>query len=451
MKQVSEKRGGFTSSMGFILAATGSAVGLGNLWKFPYLAGKNGGAIFLFIYLAFIFILGIPITLGEMAIGRNTKLNPIGAYQKLNKKYTFIGISGVACAFIILCYYSVIGGWVLKYIASYITNATMDDASAYFQNFIQSSAEPVVWHLLFMAMTCLIVVGGVSQGIEKASKIMLPLLFFFIVVLAIRAIFLPGSAEGIKYFLIPNFAAINSFSDFANILLAAMGQVFFSLSLGMGAMITYGSYLQKGANLQKDSTIIASLDSLFAILAGFAILPAVFAFGYEPTAGPGLIFETLPKVFESMPFGGVFGFIFFVLVFFAAITSSVSLLEVVTSFCIDNFKMKRITASILLSVIMGVIGIFAALSFGPLSNVQLFGNTIFDVMSFISDKLLMPFGAFFMCIFIGHVWGVDAISDEITNQNTIAFKWRKLFGIIMKYIAPAIIFIIFITSFIPTK
>lgn len=446
MEKKHKSRGKFTSSLGFILAATGASVGLGNLWKFPYVAGESGGAIFLFIYLFFVLILGVPITIGEMAIGRKTKLNPIGAYEKLNKNSKFIGVIGVVCAFIIFSYYSVIGGWVLKYLFNYLTGHHIKDSSAFFSSFISSPVEPIVWHLIFMASACIIVIGGIAKGIERASKILLPALFVFIIIIAIRSLTLDGAMEGVKYFIVPDFKAIDSFSSLAKVLLAAMGQVFFSLSLGMGAMITYGSYLSKNENLQKSSVIITALDSVVAILAGFAILPAVFALGFKPSAGPGLLFETLPKVFKEMPLGNVFGIIFFALVFFAAVTSLVALLEVVTSYCIDNLKMKRKTASILVSSIGGFIGIFAALSFGPLSNVKIFGNTIFDILSFVSDKILMPLGGLLLCIFIGYIWGIDNISDEITNKGTIKFRWKKLFSIIMKFIAPILIIIIFIAS-----
>lgn len=442
------KRGRFSSSLGFILAATGSAVGLGNLWKFPYIAGQSGGAVFLIAYLIFIFGLGAPIMLGEMAIGRKTRLNPIGAYHKLDKRFTFIGIIGVVCAFVILSYYSVIGGWVLKYIFTYISGQQIQDSTAFFETFIQAPTEPILWHILFMTITCLIVIGGISNGIERTSKIMLPALFVFIIVIVLRSVTLPNAMEGIRYFVVPNFSDIDSFSKLSNILLSAMGQVFFSLSLGMGAIITYGSYLKKDANLQSSAIIIPALDSMVALLAGFAILPAVFSFGFEPTAGPGLLFETLPMVFENMPFGIVFAILFFVLVFFAAITSSVSLLEVVTSFCIDNLHMKRKTASILVALAMTLIGTFAALSFGVLSDVQLFGYNFFNLLSFLSDKILMPIGGLFMCIFVGHVWGIDNASEEITNQGTKAFRWKGIFSVVLKYIAPAIIAIIFITSWL---
>lgn len=447
MKNSVEQRGKFSSSIGFVLAATGSAVGLGNLWKFPYVTGQNGGAIFVIFYIAFIVGLGIPIMLGEMAIGRATRLNPIGAYHKLDKRFTFVGIIGVICAFVILSYYSVIGGWVLKYVFTYLSGAHISDATQFYNNFISAPVEPILWHIAFMVVTCTIVIGGIAKGIERASKIMLPALFILIVIIAVRSITLEGGGAGIRYFLLPDFSHIDTASKLSNVLLAAMGQAFFSLSLGMGAIITYGSYLDKSVNLKRSAYIIPVLDSMVAILSGFAILPAVFAFGFKPSAGSGLLFETLPRVFESMPFGVVFGVLFFVLVFFAAVTSSVSLLEVVTSFCIDNLKMKRRTASILVAVIMTLIGIFASMSFGGLRDVRLFGLSIFDTLSFISDKILMPVGGFFMCIFVGHVWGVRNAAIEITNDGKLPFRWQKLFEIVMKYIAPAIILVIFITSF----
>lgn len=448
MKNTVEQRGKFSSSLGFVLAATGSAVGLGNLWKFPYVAGQNGGAIFVIFYIAFIVGLGIPIMLGEMAIGRATRLNPIGAYRKLDKRFTFVGVIGVICAFVILSYYSVIGGWVLKYVFAYLSGTHITDATNYYNNFISSPVEPILWHVAFMVVSCSIVIGGIAKGIERASKIMLPALFILILIIVVRSVTLEGGGAGIRYFLLPDLSHVDSVSKLSNVLLAAMGQAFFSLSLGMGAIITYGSYLDKSVNLKRSSYAIPILDSMVALLSGFAILPAVFAFGFKPSAGSGLLFETLPNVFEAMPLGIVFGTLFFILVFFAAVTSSVSLLEVVTSFCIDNWKMKRRTASILVALIMTLIGILASMSFGVLSDVHLFGLNIFDTLSFISDKILMPVGGFFMCIFVGHVWGVRNAAAEITNDGKLPFKWQKLFEIVMKYIAPAIILVIFITSFI---
>lgn len=445
------KRGKFTSSFGFIMAATGSAVGLGNLWKFPYVAGQNGGGIFLLVYLVFILVLGVPIFLGETAIGRSTKLNPIGAYRKLSPKFTFIGIIGVVCAFVILSYYSVVGGWVLKYGAVYFKGLfssapPIENSTAFFNSFISRPLEPVLWQLLFMGVTCFIVLGGVSKGIEKMSKLLLPALFVLILIIVSRSVTLDGAAEGLSYLFVPDWSDVDSLPKMGNLLLAAMGQVFFSLSLGVGTMITYGSYLDRKANLQRSAVLVPVLDTAVAVLAGAAILPAVFAFGLEPSAGPGLLFETLPVVFGSMPAGQLFGLLFFILVFFAAITSSVSLLEVVTAFCIDNLHMKRRTAALLTGGLMALIGVFAALSYGVLSEARLFGVSIFDSMVFLSDKLLMPIGALLLSIFVGHIWGVEKASAEITNGGVIPFRYKRLFSLSVKYIAPACILSIFITS-----
>lgn len=441
-----ESRGKFTSSVGFILAATGSAVGLGNLWKFPYVAGENGGAIFLLFYLLFTVILGVPLFMAEMAIGRKTRLNPIGAYKSLDKRFTFVGVIGVVSAFVILAYYSVIGGWVIKYILSYITNVKITEPVGYYTSFISSTAEPLIMTVLFVVISAFIVVSGVAKGIEKASKFMLPALFILIIVVAVRSLLLPNAMEGVKYFLVPNWSDVNSFSKLSNIMLAAMGQVFFSLSLGMGAMITYGSYLKSDADIKKSSLIIPALDTLIALLAGFAILPAVFSFSLTPKAGEGLLFETLPMVFSSMVGGNIFGLIFFVLVFFAAVTSAVSLLEVVTSYLIDQFKWSRGVSTIVVAVLVAASASVVSLSYGVLSDVSIFSMGIFEALSFVSDKLLMPIGGLFCSIFVGYIWGIKNTSYEITNEGALAFKGQKLFAVAIKFIAPALIGIVFIVG-----
>ncbi len=448
-KNALQKRGQFTSSLGFILAAAGSAVGLGNLWKFPYITGANGGGIFLLFYIIFVCLLGIPILLTEMAIGRKTQMSAVGAYKKLNKKWTFVGVIGVICAFVICSYYSVIGGWVLKYIASYATGGNFGtNTKDYFNNFVTSPVEPVVWHLIFMLFCAVVVVGGVAKGIENASKIMLPLLFVIIVVVAIRSATLQGGEEGLKFLFVPNFGAVDSFGDVANALVSAMGQVFFSLSLGMGITITYGSYLKRDSNMPKDTAVIAGLDTLMAILSGIAILPAVFAFGFTPEAGPGLIFETLPSVFAEMPVGNLFGLLFFILVFFAAATSAIALLEVVAAFLIDSFHWSRKKATILMSCLMGGVGVIASLSMGLWSGFTIAGMNIFDAMGYLTDKILMPLAAMLMCIFVGHVWGIQPVIDEIQIGMKGAFKLRRTFSVILKYIAPVLIFVIFIMGLI---
>lgn len=447
MSDKTKSRGQFTSSLGFILAAAGSAIGLGNIWKFPYVAGKNGGGVFLIFYVLFLLILGLPLIMSEMALGRKTSLNAIGTFEKINKKWKFVGFIGVVCSFIILSYYSVIGGWVTKYIFSYFTNANVA-APGYFDNFIANPVEPAVWHVLFMAFCCFVVCFGVAKGIEKASKIMLPILFILIIAVVIRSLLLPNSIKGLEFLFVPNFKEINSFPKFANVITSAMAQVFFSLSLGMGITITYGSYLNKNSNIQKDSVVILGLDTLIALLAGSAILPAVFSFGESPTEGPGLIFNTLPKIFDKMPLGNLFGALFFILIFFAAATSAIALLEVVTAVFIDNFGWSRTKAAVIMASLMAAIGVFASLSFSPvLSGIKIGGKNIFDALSFLTDNILMPLAGLLTCIFVGHIWGIDNASSEI-ECGSGKFRIRKIYSVIMKYIAPVLILIIFIMGFV---
>ena len=450
MSQTPKNRGQFTSSLGFILASAGSAIGLGNLWKFPYIAANSGGGIFLVFYILFVLLLGVPIMMAEMSIGRRTQLNAIGAYRKLNKKWTFVGGLGVLCAFVILSYYSVVGGWVTKYIVAFASGGNFgSDPAAYFNNFVASPVEPVVWHLVFMAFCAIVVVMGVVKGIEKMSKVLLPVLFVIVVVVAIRSVTLPGAGEGLKFLFVPDFSAISSFGDLGNAMVQAMGQVFFSLSLGMGITITYGSYLKKDTNIVKDTGIVVGLDSLAALLSGCAILPAVFALGFEPTAGVGLIFSILPAVFADMPFGAFFGFLFFILVFIAAATSAISLLEVVAAYFIDNFHWSRKKATIIMASLMAFIGIFASLSMGPLSNVLIGGMSIFEALEFLTDKLLMPISGMLMCVFVGHVWGTDALMQELVIGSPSAIKLKKVLSVILKYIAPILILVILITGLLP--
>lgn len=443
MDKNTSNRGQWASNIGFILAAAGSAVGLGNIWKFPYLAGANGGGAFVVIYLVMIVIIGFVIMLGEMAIGRNTHLSSVGAYKKLSEKWAFVGFIGVVVGFCILAFYSVIGGWVLNYIGKYLIGGISGaEAGNYFSGFIASTTQPIVWHLVFMVLCCVIVLKGIAGGIEKASKFMMPALFILLVIIAIRSVTLDGAMEGIKFFLKPDFSKVT-----IRTVMAALGQAFFSLSLGMGAIITYGSYLGKTENLEKNAIIIPAIDTAVALLAGFAVLPAVFAFGFEPGAGPSLMFITLPSVFDSMPFGQFFGILFFILVLFAALTSAISLLEVVVAFVIDTFKIERKKTTIIISTILFFIGIPCSLANGPvMKDVLIFGYNFFDFMSFLAENLLMPLGGLLMCIFIGYVWGVDNISDEISCNGKYRFRSKPFFVIMIKYIAPVLIFIIWLNA-----
>ena len=444
MKAESSKgpRGTF-SNFGFLMASVGSAVGLGNLWKFPYLTGTNGGGIFVLIYLCILLTVGFACILGEMTIGRFTKLNPIGAYRKIAKKYTFAGVIGVVVAFLIVTYYNIIGGWILKYFFSYVigqSKVLSTNSEAFFGEFITSPLEPIIWTLVFILINLFILKAGVIRGIERAAKFMMPLLFILLIVTAIRSVTLPGAMDGVRFFLKPDLSELSM-----STVSAALGQVFFSLSLGMGITITYGSYLSDTANLEKNAVMVPLFDTAAAILSGFAILPAVFAFGFDPSEGPGLIFVTLPSVFGSMPGGFLFGALFFLLVLFAAITSSLSLLEVPTSYLIDNRKWDRKKAVYVLSIIIFLISIPESLSNGVWQT-KFFGMAFFDFVGYIAEAVLMPLCGLMMCIVIGYVWGTDKAAAEIKNNGLMPFKSEMYWKILIKYIAPVLIFGIWLNS-----
>ena len=342
----------------------------------------------------------------------------------------------------------VIGGWVLKYIFSYIAKTDFgSDKMLFFNNFIENPIEPSLWHLLFIALTALIVLAGVTKGIEKASEIMLPILFVLILVVAVRSLMLNGALEGLKFLFVPHLSNAESGQGIIKSISAAMSQSFFSLSLGLGATITYGSYLKRDSNMPKDALLIAILDTIIAILAGVAILPAVFSFGLKPGAGPGLIFGILPSIFESIAYSNIIGLIFFISIFLAAITSAISLLEVITSLLIDNFNVSRHKATLIMTIIVAIIGIFVSLSTGELSSFKILNLNLFNFLSYIVDKIIMPITSLLTCVFIGYIAGIDNISKEI-KQGAGTFKMQRTFGFIMKYVAPVLIFIIFIIGIV---
>lgn len=450
-----EKRGQWSSNIGFIIASAGSAVGLGNLWKFPYMAGNNGGSGFVLIYLVMVMVLGFTLVLAEMTLGRYAKASPVGAFSKINKKLGFIGGLGILSSSLILSYYGVLGGWILGYIGEYIVGAPSLDISSlagqadaatavskeFFDQFISSPVVPVLCQFLFMLATTLIVIRGISGGIEKASRIFMPALFILFIIVMVRSITLPGAMEGIKFFLYPDFSKI-SFS----VVISALGQVFFSLSLAMGINITYGSYLTKESHLERNSVYVPFIDTLIALMAGLTILPAVFAFGTEPTQGPSLIFVTLPAVFLSMPLGNLFALLFFFLVFFAAITSAVALLEVPVSFIIDTFHIKRNRAVLLCSSILFLIGIPSALSFGPWQDMKIFGMSFFDFADFIPTYILLPVGGLLLSIAVGWIWGIDNAAKEISNHGQLPFRFKIVWGFAIKYIVPVSMVLIMVTS-----
>ena len=408
-----KKRSNFTSKLGFVLAASGSAVGLGNIWRFPYLAAKYGGGTFLLIYLVLAVTFGFTLMTAETALGRKTGLSAIGAFKSLDRRFGFVGVLAAAVPIIIFPYYSVIGGWVVKYFSVFVSGGVEKAAGdTYFTDFISGTFEPIGWFFLFMAVTSLIVLCGVEKGIEKVSKFMMPVLVVLTVIIAVYSLTLDGAMEGLVYYIKPHMADVS-----AKTILAAMGQLFYSMSLAMGIMITYGSYMKKENNLESSVRQIELFDTGIAFLAGLMIIPAVFAFSGGDrsalNAGPGLMFMTLPKVFAGMKFGGVIGIIFFVLVFFAALTSAISLMETIVSIFRDKFGWGRKGASIFVTVLSLALGIPSSLGFGPLGFISWMGMSVLDIMDFISNSVLMPIVAFFTCIFIGFIIKPKTVSDEV--------------------------------------
>lgn len=440
-----QKRSSFTGKIGFVLAAAGSAVGLGNIWRFPYLAAKYGGGIFLLIYLILALTFGFTLMTAEIALGRKTGLSAIGAFQKLDHRFSFVGILGAIVPVIILPYYSVIGGWVIKYLTAFFSGSTTQAASdEYFSSFISKTGEPLVWFFVFIGITALVVMCGVEKGVEKVSKLMMPILVVLSLAIAVYGLFLPGAWDGVRYYLLPDFSKFS-----AKTVIAAMGQLFYSMSLAMGIMITYGSYMKKEVSLEASVKQIEWFDTGIAFIAGLMIIPAVFAFsGGTPEAlgkGPSLMFVILPKVFEKMPGGTFIGMAFFLMVLFAALTSSISLMETVVSIVCDKFRLKRISACLCVFGFSVVLGFFSAAGYGLLANVTLLGMPFLDFFDFFSNSLLMPIVAFFTCIFIGYVLKPQAIVEEV-EAGGAKFGRKKLFSVIIKYVAPLCIVLILISS-----
>lgn len=428
----------WASKFGFILATAGAAIGLGNLWKFPYLMGKNGGFSFLMVYLLFIVILGLPVMITELSIGRMTGSNAADAYRSINKKSTFIGVLGIVAAFIILSYYSVIGGWILKYIASY---ATSFSAPADFGAYIAQPLEPVFWHIIFMLCAMVICYKG-TKGIEKASKVMMPALFILLIVIIIRSVTLPGAMEGLKFIFTPKDSRLTLSGA-----TAAMGQVFYSLSLGMGITVTYGSYLKKEEDIPKSCIHVAALDTMAAVMAGLAIFPAVFALGMEPAQGPSLIFGTLPAVFSQMVGGPLFAVLFFTLMFFAALTSAIALLECVVCYTVGSWKWSRRKSVFLVGTMIILLGVPSALSFGPMAHMKVLGYTFFDLMGVITDNILMPLSGLAMCIFVGWFWGPGKIIAHIESSN-VKFRLQKAWLWSIRLVAPVMVVAVMIMGII---
>lgn len=439
-----KKRSSFSGKLGFVLAAAGSAVGLGNLWRFPYLAAKYGGGIFLLVYLILAVTFGYALMVAEVSIGRRTGLSAIGAFRKLDKRYAFIGYLAALVPIIILPYYCVIGGWVIKYFTAFVSGqASAAAQDGYFEGFISKTGEPIVWLAIFILLTAVVVFLGVEKGIEKVSKILMPALVLLSVVIAIYAVTMPGALEGVRYYVLPDFSNFSIMT-----VVAAMGQLFYSMSLAMGIMITYGSYMKKDVDLEKSVSQIEVFDTGIAFIAGLMIVPSVFVFSGGDAAainaGPGLMFVTLPKVFASMPMGTVLGGAFFVLVLFAALTSSISLMETIVSIVQDKLHWGRRLSCLIVTLFALAVALPSSLGFGAWSSITPMGMSFLDFFDFISNSLLMPVVAFLTCFFVGYVMGPKVVAQEV--KSTSAFKREKLFVVMIRYIAPLCIIAILVSS-----
>lgn len=445
-------RANFGSKLGVILASAGSAVGLGNVWRFPYETGTHGGAAFILIYLGCVLILGLPILIAEFLIGRHSRANTARAYQKLapGTQWRWVGRMGVLAAFLILSYYSVVAGWTLEYIFEALTNGfsgkTPEQFIASFQSFSANPWRPVLWLVLFLVGTHFIIVKGVEKGIEKSSKIMMPTLFIIILILVGCSVSLPGAGKGIEFLLKPDFSKVTG-----DVFLGAMGQAFFSLSLGMGCLCTYASYFSKNTNLTKTAFSVGIIDTFVAILAGFIIFPAAFSVGIQPDAGPSLIFITLPNVFQQA-FSGIpvlayiFSVMFYVLLAVAALTSTISLHEVVTACLHEEFRFTRKKAARYVTVGCILLGILCSLSLGVMKGATVFGLGIFDLFDFVTAKIMLPLGGLLISIFTGWYLDKKLVWDEITNNGTLKIPIYKLIVFILKYMAPIAISVIFINE-----
>lgn len=438
-----EKRGSFSGRIGFVLAAAGSAVGLGNLWRFPYLAAQYGGGIFILVYVILALTFGFALLSTEIAIGRKTKSSPLSAYGKLHSKFSFLGVLASLVPMIILPYYCVIGGWVTKYMTLVFTGEDgLAAQDGFFEGFISAPVAPIVFFLIFLALTFVIVMGGVEKGIEKASRIMMPLLILLTVIIALYAMTIPGSLQGVKYYLIPDFSKFS-----IKTICAAMGQMFYSMSIAMGIMVAYGSYTKRDVSLTKAVNQIEIFDTIIALLAGLMIIPSVYVFSGEEglsQSGAGLMFITLPKVFAKMPGGRLIGLMFFFLVLFAALTSSVSVMEAVVSAIMDKLKCSRIKAGIACLAICLIFGIPISLGNGIWSGLQILGMDLLTFFDYVSNSVLMPIVALCTCILVGWVIGTKEITDEIT-LNGEKFGRKRLYEIMIRYVAPVLLVVILVT------
>lgn len=448
METQKNKRSTFSGKIGFVLSAAGASVGLGNIWRFPYLAAKYGGGIFLLIYILLALTFGYTMIVAESALGRMTRKSPVGAFKAFGKKARWLSFGGWINAIIpvlIVPYYSVIGGWVIKYLIEYVKgNGTKLAADGYFSEFISNGVSTEICFVIFCMFTLSIIYAGVRNGIERVSKFMMPILVVLSVIIAIYSVTRPGAIEGVKYFLVPN---LKNFSWMT--VVAAMGQMFYSLSIAMGILITFGSYMKKDSSIEDSTRNVEVFDTAIAIMAGLMIIPAVFAFsGGDPDtlqAGPALMFITIPKVFANMGFGTIVGILFFLLVLFAAVTSSIALTESAVSTFEDEIGWSRRKSTVVIGIIMIALGTLSCLGYGPLAFVKIIGMQFLDFFDFLTNSVMMPIAAMMTSIFVSKVVGIDRIEEEIRHGEA-AFRRKKIFVVMIKYLCPIFAMIILASS-----
>ena len=443
-----KNRAQFATRLGIIATTVGSAVGLGNIWRFPYEAGNNGGGAFLLCYILCIIMLGIPVLCAEFAIGRSTQSNIFGAFRaiKTSGKWHWIGYIGIIASIMILSFYSVVAGWTMEYLYQSIIGglnySNSDGFHSHFVSFNSSNWRPIMWTIIFLLCNYIIVVRGVKKGIEKMSNIMMPALFVLLIIFCINSLMMPKAGEGLAFLFNPDFSKITP-----KVVISALGQAFFSLSLGLGTMMTYGSYFSKDTRIVRSATITASLDTLVAILAGLIIFPAVFSFGMSPVQGPALVFEVLPSIFTQMPGGQLWSILFFFLLFLASLTSTISMSEVSIAFFTEEKNMTRTKASALNLIIALCGGVLSALSFGYFSDKSVFGLCSLDFFTFFdftSSNILLPLGGMFISFFAGWILDRSRLKDTLTNEGKIGVKTFPLLVICLKYVAPICIALIFL-------
>ena len=428
------KRDGFGSKFGVFTAAAGSAIGLGNIWRFPYILGEYGGGAFLVIYLLFVVFIGITLMLSEFIIGRSAQRNPVGAFKKLapGTLWHLVGLLGVGTVFMILAFYAIVAGWTLEYVYRSVINGfegqNQSQLEQMFDGFSSNFFRQLIWFLVFMLLTVWIVISGVKNGIERYTKVLMPLLFLILIILCVRAVTLPGASEGLRFLFKPDLSKITGV-----VVLVALGQAFFSLSIGMGTLITYGSYIGKNENLLNTAVKVSMADTFIAILAGIAIFPAVFAFGFDPAEGTGLVYKILPAIFQKMPGGYIFSIFFFVLLGVAALTSTISMLEVIVAYFSEELNMTRKFATWVSAALVSVLGIIAAKS-----------GTVFSGLENITLTVLLPLGGLLIVLFLGWYFGVNKTREEITNNGTIPSKLFPVFMFLVKFLAPVAIAVVFL-------